>query len=149
MTDWDSAERLLNSPVAKKVAAEAEQATGVKIAAWYPVGFRNVINNKRPVQELADLAGLKIRLQNSPVHLSTFRGMGANPIAVPWTEVYQAVQTGVVDGLENSLNVLLVHKFYEVAPYISQDQPLLLGPAGLHEPEVLWRALGRGEGDRR
>jgi tripartite ATP-independent transporter DctP family solute receptor len=117
--DWPSAERMLNSAAAKKVAVEAEKATGIKIAAWFPVGFRHVINKQRAINTIKDLTGLKIRLQDSSVHLATFRALGANPIAVPWTETYQAVQTGVVDGLENSLNVLLSHKFYEVAPHVS------------------------------
>ena len=122
VTDWEGGERMLRSQIAAKVAAEAERATGIKIAGWLPVGFRNVINKKRPVNRLADLSGLKIRLQNSPVQIATFQALGANPVALAWGETYQAVQTGVVDGLENSLPILVSNKFSEIAPFVSLTQ---------------------------
>jgi tripartite ATP-independent transporter DctP family solute receptor len=119
VTDWDSGERMYTSEAVKKLADEAEKATGIKIVAWFYLGFRHVINNKRPIGKLEDLSGIKIRLQDSPVHLATFRALGANPMAVPWAETYQAIQTGVVDGLENSLSNFVTQKFYEIAPYVS------------------------------
>jgi len=119
VTTWTSGEKLLASPVTKEIWAEAEKASGVKIVGALPVGFRNVINKKRPVRSIEDMAGLKIRLQNSPVQLATFKALGANPVVVSWGETHQAVQTGIVDGLENSLPILVSAKFADVAEYVS------------------------------
>ena len=120
VTDWKSVGRLIKSDAFNKLSSEAEQATEIKIVGALPIGFRNVINSKRSVKKIEDLSGLKLRLQDSQVHLATFQALGASPIALPWAEVYQAVQTNVVDGLENNLTELLSFKFYEVAPYISR-----------------------------
>lgn len=122
VTSWDQAERLFASPAFQDLTAKAEQATGIKIVGVLPNGFRNVINKRRAVGALEDMKGLKIRLQNSPVHLATFKALGAVPVAVGWNETYQAVQTGVVDGLENANGVLLAHKFQEVAPFVSNTR---------------------------
>lgn len=119
VTDWASGERMYSSAAAANLAAEAEKVSGIKIVAWFYLGFRHVINKKQPVEKLADFSGLKLRLQDSPVHLATFQALGANPVAIPWAETYQAVQTGVVDGLENSLSNFAAQKFHEVARHIS------------------------------
>jgi tripartite ATP-independent transporter DctP family solute receptor len=120
--DWKAGAKLFNSPVTAEIWAAAEKASGIKIAGALPIGFRNVINTKRPVKTLADFAQLKIRLQNSPVQIATFKALGANPVTMAWGETYQAVQTGVVDGLENSLPILVSAKFADIAPYISKTQ---------------------------
>jgi len=122
LTNWDQAEKLFASDAYKDLMSKAEQATGVKIVGALPNGFRNVINKRRAVTSVEDMKGLKIRLQNSPVHLATFKALGAVPVAVGWNETYQAVQTGVVDGLENASGVLLSAKFQEVAPFVSNTR---------------------------
>jgi tripartite ATP-independent transporter DctP family solute receptor len=119
VTDWKSVDRLIKSKPFKDLLDEAERETGIKIVGAFPSGFRNVLNSVRPVNSMSDLNGLKLRLQDSKVHLATFKALGANPIALPWAEVYLAVQTGVVDGLEIPMTAIDQGKFYEVAPYIS------------------------------
>jgi tripartite ATP-independent transporter DctP family solute receptor len=119
VTDWDQARRMLESKAFRNLARAAEAETGLLIYAKFPYGFRNVANSRRPVNTLEDLAGLKLRVQNTPVHLATFRALGASPVALAWGETYQAVQSGVVDGLENANTVLLANKFPEIAKYIS------------------------------
>jgi len=119
VTDWNQAERMLNSRAFDDLAQAAEADTGLIIYAKFPYGFRNIINSKHPVETLDDLKGLKLRVQNSPAHLAIFRALGANPVAIAWGETYQAVQTGVVDGLENANTVLVANKFPEIAEYIS------------------------------
>ena len=125
VTDWQEAERLVTAPAFDKLLAAAEKETGIKVLGALPTGFRNVINKKRPVNKMNDFPGLKLRMQDSPVHLAAFKALGASPIVISWAETYQAVQTGVVDGLENTLTELLSYKFYEVAPYISKTRHVL------------------------
>ncbi len=119
VTDWNQARRMLNSKAFDDLVKAAQAKTGLLIYAKFPYGFRNVVNSKRPVKTLDDLKGLKLRVQNTPAHLAIFRSLGANPVAIAWSETYQAVQTGVVDGLENANTVLVANKFPEVAKYIS------------------------------
>lgn len=119
VTNWDEAERLLASDAFKKLRMDAAKSIGVKIIGSFPYGFRNVANSKHPVAKLSDFKGLKLRTQNSPVHIAAFRDLGANPVAIGWGETYQAVQTGVVDGLENANTVLIANRFPEIAPYVS------------------------------
>lgn len=124
VTNWEQAERMMASEAVTSLWEEAEDATGIRIAGWLPVGFRNVANSERPVTNLGDMEGLRLRLQNSPVQIAAFQALGADPVPLAWSETYQAVQTGVVDGLENSLNILLSADYPKVAPYVSQTRHL-------------------------
>lgn len=122
LTDWDKTERLFGSEIFKRLVADADKQTNIRIIGAFPAGFRNIMNRRRPISSLADLKGLKIRLQESPVHLATFQTLGASPITVPIAEVYQAVQSGVVDGLENSNGIMYAHKFHEVAKNLTETR---------------------------
>lgn len=124
VTDWDQAQRMLDSQAFRDLASAAEEEAAIMIYGRFPYGFRNIANSQRPVESLEDLKGLKLRVQNSPAHLATFRALGASPVALAWDETYQAVQTGVVDGLENANTVLLANKFPEIAPYVSTTHHL-------------------------
>lgn len=122
VNDWEAATRLFESDVMKELIADAEKATGVRIAGAMPTGFRNVFNKVRPIEKLEDLAGLKTRLQNSAVHIATFRALGANPIALAYSELYSGLQTGLIDAAESPSGQILINKFYEVGPYVSQTK---------------------------
>ena len=119
VTDWNEAETLLGSGAFDALMADAEAAIGVKLIGNFPYGFRNVANHSHPVETLDDMSGLKLRTQSSPVHIAAFEAMGASPVAIDWSETYQAVQTNVVDGLENANSVLIANKYPEIAPYVS------------------------------
>jgi tripartite ATP-independent transporter DctP family solute receptor len=120
VTNWDEAQRMLKSDAFKRLTSEAAKAIGVKIVGTFPYGFRNIANSKHPVRTLQNFSGLKLRVQNSPVHIAAFRALGANPVAIGWDETYQAVQTGVVDGLENANTVLIANRYPEIAKYVSR-----------------------------
>lgn len=121
-TNWEEAERILSSDVLRQLADQAEEASGIKILGITPLGFRNMMNKVRPIEQVEDFSDIKIRVQNSPVYLSMFRALGANPVALDAGEIYQAVESGVVDGLETTLPIMLSSKFYQVAPKISQTR---------------------------
>ncbi len=92
---------------------------GVKLLGFYEAGMRHVTNSQRPVVTPADLKGLKIRTPQAKYHLNTLRMMGANPVAMPFSEVYTAVQQHVVDGQENPVSNIYNSKIYEVNKFIS------------------------------
>ncbi|GLR08211.1 C4-dicarboxylate ABC transporter [Mixta theicola] len=83
---------------------------------WTDAGVRNMIT-KKPVTKPDDLKGMKIRVQNSAISLATLKAMGANPVAMGVSEVFSAMQTGVVDGTENNPPTFVAHNYMPVAKY--------------------------------
>jgi len=94
-------------------------AKGIKGLVFFENGFRNLTNSKRPVNSPEDLAGLKIRVMENPVHLETFRTLGANPSPMPFGELFTALQQKTMDGQENPLLIIKTSKFYEVQKYLA------------------------------
>jgi tripartite ATP-independent transporter DctP family solute receptor len=92
---------------------------GVLLLGWGQVGARQVTNNKRPIKKVEDLQGLKIRTPSGDAWTLTFRAVGANPTPIDISELYPALQQGVVDGQENPYDNMLVRKFYQVQKYLS------------------------------
>lgn len=88
---------------------------------WMELGARHITNSKRPIKALADLKGLKIRLQPNETHLATFRALGANPIAMDVKELYSALEQGVVDGQENPYAIIAANRYGEVQKFVSNS----------------------------
>ncbi|MCP4021214.1 MAG: TRAP transporter substrate-binding protein [Desulfobacteraceae bacterium] len=82
-------------------------------------GMRNITSNKRPVDSLANIKGMKMRTPPIDVTIRTFKALGANPQQVPYTETYMALKTSVVDGQENPFSNIVDMKFYEAQKYLS------------------------------
>ncbi|MFS2161063.1 TRAP transporter substrate-binding protein [Pseudomonas sp. Pseusp122] len=102
--------------------------------AWMDGGTRNLYT-KKPVRSLADLKGMKIRVQGNPLFIDTINDMGGNGIAMDTGEIFSALQTGVIDGAENNPPTLLEHNHYQNAKYYT-----LTGHLILPEPVVMSRA---------
>lgn len=98
------------------------EAAGFKVFGYWLMGGRHIVNKVRPVNVPDDCKGLKIRVINSQVYMSAFRALGANPVAMDPSELYSALQQGVVDGFEYPLPDLVSYKLYEVAKFLSLDQ---------------------------
>lgn len=112
------AHKVLDGPVGDMLLKKLEKLhiTGL---AFSEGGFRNMINNVRPVYKPADLKGVKYRVMKTPVYIDMFRSLGANAVPMPWGEVFTAVQQKVVDGLEIPIPEIYSNKFYEVTKYLS------------------------------
>ncbi|MCV2488195.1 DctP family TRAP transporter solute-binding subunit [Geodermatophilus sp. YIM 151500] len=89
--------------------------------------FRQVTNSKQPIEDPADLQGLKLRVPNNELWVEFFGALGANPTPMDFTEVYTALQLGVIDGQENPVEVPLANKFYEVQDYLSLTNHIVDG----------------------
>lgn len=85
------------------------------------LGFRHVTNNLRPITSVEDFRGMRIRLQPNEVHLQTFRALGANPQSMDVSELYSALQQGVLDGQENPYNIISSRRFNEVQRHLSDS----------------------------
>ena len=116
----DQLKTALNGPLGQRIAGMGE-STGFQIIGYWLIGGRHIVNKVRPVNKPADCAGLKIRVINSQVYIQTFRALGATAVAMDPSELYLALQQGVVDGFEYPLPDLISYKFYEVSKYLSLD----------------------------
>lgn len=84
-------------------------------------GFRHTTNSKKPINTVEDMKGLKIRTMTTPIHLEVFEAMGANPTPMAFSELFSALQQGVVDGQENPLMNIYANKLHEVQKYLTLD----------------------------
>lgn len=96
-----------------------ENCTNMRILAWFDGGKRDVYC-KAPLNSLDDLHGVKVRTPESSVYVQLFKALGANPTSIAATEMYSAIQQGVVDAMEGSMDTGVNYKIYEVAPYCLQ-----------------------------
>ncbi|MET3918395.1 tripartite ATP-independent transporter DctP family solute receptor [Variovorax sp. OAS795] len=112
------ADALVDGPLGKMLAAKLPEK-GVIVLGFFDLGFRNVTNSKRPIMKGSDLEGLKLRVIPNPVFLETFKTFKANPVPMPFAELYGALESKAVDGEENPFAVIASSKFYEVQKYVS------------------------------
>ncbi len=89
------------------------------VLGFWEAGFRQITNNVRPINEPGDLKGIKMRTPSDPTRIMLFESFGASPAALPWAEVYSALQTGVFDGQENPALYVEDASFYEVQKFLS------------------------------
>jgi TRAP-type transport system periplasmic protein len=111
--DYAHARAVLDGPIGQEILAKFP-AKGIVGLAWAENGFRHLTNSKRAVNAPADLAGLKLRTMENPVHMTAFRTLGAQPAPMAFTELFTALQQGTVDGQENPIPVIVSSKFGQV-----------------------------------
>ena len=99
--------------------APMAEAKGYKLLAVWENGFRNITTNTKPIVKPADLAGMKLRVPQGKWRVKMFQAYGANPSPMALSEVFVALQTGVMDGQENPLTQIYSSKFQEVQKYLS------------------------------
>ena len=114
----NSAHKTLDGPVGTALTARLE-TIGLKHLAWAEGGYREMINNVRPIYQPEDCVGIKFRVMQNPVYIGLFRCLGSNAIPMPWGEVFTAVQQGTMDGLEIPIPVIWANSYFEVTKYLS------------------------------
>ena len=119
------------------LAAEPYYLRGL---AYYDAGSRSFYTKDRPIRTPADLAGLKIRTQESPVALQMVRALGGSATPIAWGELYSALQQGIVDGAENNPPSFHLSRHYEIARYYSLDEHTAV-PDVLIVSTLLWNDL--------
>jgi tripartite ATP-independent transporter DctP family solute receptor len=118
IANFQQADALLDGPFGRALLASLP-AKGLVGLGYWDLGFRNVTNSKRPITKPEDLDGLKLRVIPNPVFIDTFKAFKANPVPMPFVELYGALETKAVDGQENPFAVILSNKFFEVQKYVS------------------------------
>lgn len=110
--------KVMDGPAVDLIEAKMADK-GFTSLGFMELGSRQVTNSKLPIKSMADLKGLKIRMQPIETHLATFRALGANPLPMDIKEVYSALEQKVIDGQDNPFALILASRFYEVQKYVS------------------------------
>jgi C4-dicarboxylate-binding protein DctP len=125
--NYQELQRVTQGPIGRQMLDRLE-AKGISGLAFWDNGFKSFSANK-PLKTPADFRGLKMRIQSSKVLDAQMRALGALPQVMAFSEVYQALQTGVVDGTENPISNLYTQKMHEVQKHLSLTEHGYLGYA--------------------
>jgi tripartite ATP-independent transporter DctP family solute receptor len=131
--DLDHMLAVVRGEIGDELTEELVTGTGIRIVdmGWL-FGRRHLTTRQTEVMTPDDMAGLKIRVQPTEIYLATIEAMGGNPTPMDFKEVYTSLQTGVIDGQENPINVIATRALYEVQDYmmltghITQNQTIVI-----------------------
>lgn len=138
--DRAAAYEVLDGECGQMLSDSLAAKSGLRAAVWHENGgYRNYSANT-PLTSVEDLKGLKIRTMNNPVHMEIVNALGASPTPIPWQDLYTALQTGVVDGQENSLAIFRIPKLEEVQKHIIMDGHVY-SPGALYFSQSWWDSL--------
>lgn len=115
----ESAFAAVDGELGQYLNKKLEDSAGIINLGYMLNGVRHMVNSTCPINEPADLEGLKMRVMESPVYIGMFKALGANPTPMSFTEVYTSLQQKTIDGFEVSANFMIEMKFYEVQKYYS------------------------------
>lgn len=131
--------KVLDGPIGQEILKSCEKQGFIGLA-FYDSGSRSLYTTKKPVKSLADVKGMKIRVQQSDLWVSLLQAMGANATPIPYAEVYTALKTGVVDGAENNWPSYDTARHYEVAKYYAVTEHSM-APEMLLMSKKVWDTL--------
>jgi tripartite ATP-independent transporter DctP family solute receptor len=111
--------KVLRGEVGAFMKNKLQKDTTVHMLAFGPALYRDFYNSVRPINTIADMKGLKIRVPKNEVMIATFEAFGANPVPLAWSETPTALQTGTVDGGDNGTSFIRDMKFFEFEPHLA------------------------------
>ena len=138
--DYDTAWKAMDGDLGDHLRGIAEQIGFHVVHNCYDHGFREITARTKPIRTPDDLKGFKIRLPVAPYYISLFQHLGASPTPINFSEVYSALQTGVVDGQENPLVLIDTAKLYEVQKYCSLTNHTWAG-LNISFSNIAWKRL--------
>ena len=119
--DLDHWNKVLDADLLQPIADELAQKADVMLIGYAGGGTRNIFANK-PVRNLQEMKGLKVRVQGAPIWSRTFGAAGMAPTVIAYNEIYNAIQNGVIEAGENEAAGVETMKFYEVGPNLNMTQ---------------------------
>jgi tripartite ATP-independent transporter DctP family solute receptor len=114
----EEADAITDGPFGQKLLARLADKNLVGLGYW-ELGFRHLTNSKRAVTKADEIAGLKVRVIQSPIYIDLFTALGANAVPMPFPELYPALEQKAVDGQENPTTTIRASKFAEVQKYLT------------------------------
>ncbi len=141
-------EKVIDGPIGQELLDKvtANDKAGLVGLAWMDAGARSFYNTKHPINSIADLKGLKVRVIGNPMFIDMANALGANGVAMGYDQVFSALQTGVIDGAENNPPSFVFDNHYTVAKNYTLTEHLIV-------PEVLvfsrktWDTLSKSDQD--
>jgi len=130
---------VLDGPIGDQILA-AMESQGMIGLAFYDSGARSIYTAEKPVKTLADVHGMKIRVQQSDLFVAMVEALGANPTPMPYGEVYTALKTGIVDAAENNFPSYESSRHFEAAKYYTLTEHSM-APEVLVFSKVIWDTL--------
>ena len=137
------ADAVTDGPFGRRLMGRLEEK-GLHGLGYWDLGFRNLTNSKRPIARADDIAGLKVRVIQSPIYIDLFNALGANATPMPFPELYSALDQKAVDGQENPNTTILASKFAEVQKHITQTRHIY-NPQALIVSRKTWDGLSAEE----
>jgi tripartite ATP-independent transporter DctP family solute receptor len=131
--------KVLDSEIGEEILASFRQAGFIGLT-YYDSGARSIYNSVRPVRTLADMKGLRIRVQQSDLMFNMIKALGAEPIELPYGQVLTGLQTKLIDGAENNWPSYVTTNHYKVAPYYTLTEHTM-GPEVLIMSLRAWESL--------
>lgn len=110
---------VLDGPFGDELAEHCLEESGLRTLAYGETGVRHFTNNTREVRNPSDMEGLKFRVQPIPLYVEMVNALGAEPTPVPWTEVPNALATGLVDGQENPVGVIYGNNLHQLQKHLT------------------------------
>ncbi len=135
--------QVLDGPIGDEILA-AMEVHGLVGLAFYDSGSRSFYTTKKPVASVADMKGLKIRVQQSDLFVAMIESLGANPTPMPLGEVYTALKTGIVDAAENNWPSYESTRHFEAAKFYNQTEHSL-APEVLVFSKKIWDTLPKAD----
>jgi tripartite ATP-independent transporter DctP family solute receptor len=141
----DHMRKVMDGEIGQQIL-NAFEPHGMVGLAYYDSGARSMYNRVRPINTLADMRGMKIRVQQSDLFIALIQALGANPTPMPFGEVFSALQTGVIDGAENNWPSYESTRHFEVAKFYSETEHSM-SPEVLVMSKRAWDRLSAGDRD--
>lgn len=133
------ADAVVDGPFGKGLFDKLAEKNLIGLAYW-ELGFRNLTNSKRPITKVEDIAGLKIRVIQSPIYIDMFNALGASATPMPFPELYPALEQKAVDGQENPFTLIRTSKLYEVQKHVAVTRHVY-NPQAVLVSRKLWDQL--------
>lgn len=121
--NYDQVKTVLDGEAGEYASSRLREAAGVENLGYYVMMFRNMYMNK-PINNVSDMAGVKIRVPESALYVNTMKMMGAAPTPMAFGEIYTSCETGVIDGFENTPDSCLNNSMFEVLQYMNMTRHL-------------------------
>lgn len=139
-TDREQVYKALDGEIGEKLNRSLVEESGLRVLGSGELGFRQITNRVRPIRTPEDLKGLKIRVPSNDIRIAALEAFGANPSSLDFSELYSALQQGVVDGQENPLSAILGASFAEVQKYLTIAN-YIYTPTYVLVNEAWWQTL--------
>jgi len=139
-------QKVMDGPIGQELLDKVTNnpRAGLVAICWMDAGARSVYDTKRPIKNIADLKGLKVRVMGNPMFVDMMNALGGNGVAMGYDQVFSALQTGVVDGAENNPPSFVFDNHYQVAKYYTLTEHLIV-PEILVMSRKTWDALSKND----